>query len=589
MRLAVLTASLIGLVGGTSVAGNNLAAAEPGGSGKRRRFGSTIQASGNLAIREGAGTPWKVVRLGDKLPADAFFRTSAAGPCRIQVGNGMLQFAPETQALVVTTQRQILVTVGRVFVQRLPDWSIRTGTLRGNLSADAAAEFETGSTWHDSGSVLAGTVKITNLRLEAATVKAGHRFVAEGGGAVVKMTDLAPAETERLRALAGPPRKPQGLGQLVVNDPQSNSPVRLNLARYHVNVVLHPPVALVQIDQSFYNPYPAQQEGTFVFNLPDGASVSRFAMYTTPSQLVEGELIERERASNIYQSIVNRKRDPAILEQIGGSLFRMRVFPIFGHETKRILLDYTVPIVEQDEGRYSFELPLMSDLEPVWDFSIAGTIRGPNMAGTAHSPSHPAVVFDAADEKGAIRFVFREKSYRPEEAFVVGFQQRPAAEATILQFRPHGKGKAGSIVTDVRSGRQGRRRSPVRIPGDDQPRGVRAGRSGATCKCLPGGPPDSGRHVGGNDSPGAVARVGTDDCQRLATRRPAPPGLRRYRFSHVDERVGCAWINGGRAGAGTARPRILSGRNRVSHQLLERRQIVAGDRERPTADDHLRG
>src|SRR6185503_12339906 len=46
----------------------------------------------------------------------------------------------------------------------------------------------------------------------------------------------------------------QGLGQLVVQDSQSGSPVRLNIARYHANVVLEPPVALVQIDQSFYNP-----------------------------------------------------------------------------------------------------------------------------------------------------------------------------------------------------------------------------------------------------------------------------------------------------------------------------------------------
>ncbi len=178
-------------------------------------------------------------------------------------------------------------------------------------------------------------------------------------------------------------RRPQGLGQLVVTDPQSGTPVRLNLARYHVNVVLHPPVALVQIDQSFYNPFAAQQEGTFVFNLPAGASVSRFAMYTTHTELVEGELIDRTRAANIYQSIVNRRRDPAILEQIGDNLFKMRVFPIFAQDTKRILLDFTLPIVEQEGGNYKFELPLMSDLEPVWDFAITGAIRGPNVAGSA--------------------------------------------------------------------------------------------------------------------------------------------------------------------------------------------------------------
>ena len=89
-------------------------------------------------------------------------------------------------------------------------------------------------------------------------------------------------------------------------------------------MVLQPPVALVQIDQSFFNPHGRQEEGTFVFNLPPGASVSRFAMYVTHTELIEGELIERQRADEIYTSIVRRRRDPAILEQIGDSLFRMR-------------------------------------------------------------------------------------------------------------------------------------------------------------------------------------------------------------------------------------------------------------------------
>jgi len=95
--------------------------------------------------------------------------------------------------------------------------------------------------------------------------------------AVVVVT-RAPAATAAGSEPAGERSRPQGLGQLLVQDAQSGSAVRLNVSRYHVHVVLQPPVALVQIDQSFYNPLGSQQEGQFVFNLPPGASVSRFAM-----------------------------------------------------------------------------------------------------------------------------------------------------------------------------------------------------------------------------------------------------------------------------------------------------------------------
>src|SRR5205085_3118003 len=199
------------------------------------------------------------------------------------------------------------------------------------------------------------TIEANHARLVSVACSAGSAAVAIHGGEKRPLSagtgirwDASADEykTEQTTdkgqptARENPTRRAQGLGQLVINDVQSGSPVRLNIARYHANVMLEPPVALVQIDQSFYNPFDQQHEGTFVFNLPRGASVSRFAMYVMPEELIEGELIERKQASDIYESIVRRRRDPAVLEQIGANLFKMRVFPIFAHDTKRILLDF---------------------------------------------------------------------------------------------------------------------------------------------------------------------------------------------------------------------------------------------------------
>ncbi len=443
MRLAVLMVSLLGLIVGNPLVLTRADEQQP----VAVRFDDSNR--GELAFAPGPHGPWKVARPGETLPLDAYLRTSATAPCRLQIGNGVLQLEAESRAHLETTRREITLIAGRAFVQSLSDWSVVAGELKGTLAAETSVEVAVEMDQRVAGKVLVGAVEIAGVEPQIVVVKSGQGVVREPQTTKLDLTTLASDELKRLRALAGPARKPQGLGQLVVNDAQSDSPVRLNLARYHVNVVLHPPVALVQIDQSFYNPYPRQEEGTFIFNLPEGASVSRFAMYTTPSQLVEGELIERGRASNIYQSIVSRKRDPAILEQIGGNLFRMRVFPIFAQDTKRILLDYTVPIVEQDEGRFTFELPLMSDLEPVWDFALTGTIRGPNVAATAHSPSHSGVKF-ATDDQGAVRFDFHERSYRTDSAFVLGFQQRPVAEAAVRSFVPPAKpgGLPGPFVQE---------------------------------------------------------------------------------------------------------------------------------------------
>lgn len=56
----------------------------------------------------------------------------------------------------------------------------------------------------------------------------------------------------------------------------------------------------LQIDQTFSNPYDGREEGTFVFNLPRGASVSRFDRNLLPvlreAYLAAGRLLDARRA-----------------------------------------------------------------------------------------------------------------------------------------------------------------------------------------------------------------------------------------------------------------------------------------------------
>ncbi len=231
---------------------------------------------------------------------------------------------------------------------------------------------------------------------------------------------------------SGPPSPPAGIGQLLIQDTQSNSTVRLNVARYHVHAVLKPPVALVQIDQSFYNPFSQQQGGEFVFNLPLGASVSRFAMYVSREQLIEGELVERKRASDIYETIVSRRRDPAILEQLGDNLFKMRVFPIPAFDEKRILLDFTLPL-ERLAGQYQFRLPLLSDQTPIWDFRISGVIGDQADQGSVACASHKDLKF-RSQPNGSVAFELMQQDYRPASDLVITFAERVDRKASLRTY-----------------------------------------------------------------------------------------------------------------------------------------------------------
>ena len=401
------------------------------------------RSAGHLAVAESPGARWAVLSPGDTLPGDCMLRTSPVGPCKLELGPGVLHAGPETRLQIDSEQSKLTIHAGRILLQSSKDhWQLQANEIVLRCAERTEIDLSVAGDGKVAGRLMGGQVRIGQGNK---TVKGPASFTVGADGEVQVTPQEESGWAEQVRAWTVAPRPAQGLGQLVIRDAQADSPKRLEIARYHVNVVLQPPVALVQIDQSFYDPYWRQEEGTFVFNLPPGASVSRFAMFVTRNSLIEGELIERKRASDIYESIVRARRDPAILEQIGDSLFKMRVFPIFARDTKRILLDYTVPLVAEG-GRYRFELPLLSDLEPIWDFRIQGTVLPPLDPRSVKCPSHRQMTFERRDD-GAVTFDLRAKDFQPTANLAVEFRDPEKQPVRVRSFTTR-------RIEDVREGRQ---------------------------------------------------------------------------------------------------------------------------------------
>jgi ferric-dicitrate binding protein FerR (iron transport regulator)/tetratricopeptide (TPR) repeat protein len=128
-------------------------------------------------------------------------------------------------------------------------------------------------------------------------------------------------------------------GALVAKRPDG-SETNLSMRRYHLDVHIEDGFARTTIDQTYFNRETWRMEGTFYFPLPPDASLSRLAMYVD-GKLMEGGMAERQHAREVFETIVRKQKDPALLEWIDGSTFRMRVFPLEGRQEKRIVLSYS--------------------------------------------------------------------------------------------------------------------------------------------------------------------------------------------------------------------------------------------------------
>ncbi|PQV65448.1 Ca-activated chloride channel family protein [Abditibacterium utsteinense] len=128
----------------------------------------------------------------------------------------------------------------------------------------------------------------------------------------------------------------------------------LKLESQNAKVEIRGPLASVHLRQTLRNPTERALEGSYLFALPPGAAVSNFAM-TMNGKRLDAEILDGDKAREIYQGIVQKMRDPAIFEFVGRGVARVKIFPVPARGNVEIELDYAQSI----EGN-RFDLPLRS-------------------------------------------------------------------------------------------------------------------------------------------------------------------------------------------------------------------------------------
>ncbi|HEX8616819.1 MAG TPA: VIT domain-containing protein, partial [Thermoanaerobaculia bacterium] len=118
----------------------------------------------------------------------------------------------------------------------------------------------------------------------------------------------------------------------------------------------HGMLSLTELELRFRNPRDLRIEGRFTATLPADAAISRFAKDVN-GYLMEGEVVERLRANQVYEQFLHRMRDPALLEQDQGNRFSARIFPIERRATVRLILSYT-QLLPMRNGVRTYTLPL---------------------------------------------------------------------------------------------------------------------------------------------------------------------------------------------------------------------------------------
>ena len=217
--------------------------------------------------------------------------------------------------------------------------------------------------------------------------------------------------------------------------------VPLTVGYHKVDVVIRDQIARTTIEESFVNATTSRLEGVFQFPLPADASISGFGMWIG-DELVEADIVEKQKARAIYEDILRRKKDPGLLEWSGGNLFKARVFPIEPQSEKRIRIQYT-QVLPLCGDRLAWRYALRSELlraHPVRELRIAVQVDSTMPIRAVASPTHATRIRSSA-RSAVVEFDARE--YAPDKDFEVQVQVDRGNGITLV---PHRRGSDGYFM-----------------------------------------------------------------------------------------------------------------------------------------------
>lgn len=192
-------------------------------------------------------------------------------------------------------------------------------------------------------------------------------------------------------------------------------------------------VVRYEITERFVNRGGVAGETEYLLPLPPRAAFEDLAL-SIDGEMVTGETLRADRARAIYEEIVRRQRDPALVEWMGTGLLRARIFPIAPGEEKTVVVRFRAVVErEGDALRIDYRPPVRGGDDATRStFELRYAARGEY--GRAFSPTHDLEL----GEQGSLRYA-RAGTVRGMVTVLVPVRAERSASVHVLTHADDGE------------------------------------------------------------------------------------------------------------------------------------------------------
>ena len=170
-----------------------------------------------------------------------------------------------------------------------------------------------------------------------------------------------------------------------------------------VHVTMTDQAAEVMVSQTFTNEGSTQMEASFMFPLPYDSAIDQLTLMVDGKEF-PAKIMAADKAREVYESIVRKNLDPALLEWMGYGMFKTSVFPIPPKASRTVSLKYT-QLCKRTDGLTDFLFPLATakySTKPVGKISVHVTIDSADPIRNVYSPTQEIKIQRPTEKSASI-------------------------------------------------------------------------------------------------------------------------------------------------------------------------------------------
>ena len=130
----------------------------------------------------------------------------------------------------------------------------------------------------------------------------------------------------------------------------------IQLSEMDVEVKILGEIAETRTTMTFYNPHSRVLEGNLHFPLPEGVTISGYAL-DVDGVMVDGVVVEKHEGRRVFEREERKGIDPGLVEWVKGNNFQTRVYPIPAKGSRTVMVRYLSEL-PRVSGQTSYHLPL---------------------------------------------------------------------------------------------------------------------------------------------------------------------------------------------------------------------------------------